>query len=56
MVILALLAGLMDVRFHVYFVEQHDFFGFPYYVLWVGFSGVARALHPPNWGAEPMLA
>lgn len=24
---LALLVGLMDVRFHVYFVEQHGFFG-----------------------------
>lgn len=49
---LALLAGLMDVRFHVYFVEQHDFLGFPYYMLWVGFSSLARALHPLNWEAE----
>lgn len=24
------------MRFHVYFAEQHNFFGFLYYMLWVG--------------------
>lgn len=28
------------------------FFGFPYYMLWVGFPSVAHTLHPLNWGAE----
>lgn len=32
------------------------FSGFPHYMLWVGFSGALHVLHPPNRGAEPLLA